>query len=364
MKKILAIAIVAMMTVALCLSASALHHTSADQVMAESDGHDLALVGNNDKENTDLGAITEENIIVWGWHSTESEGIDCFGYRYGDVVITDSEKYIGNDAETIASQCGGTGESVRFRITVPVLKGSQEVVAVVKLKDGTVEDMWTIKYTAENGKTLADLTNQGSEQPSTEKGEDQWLCEADPTTATGWWFNPVGDPDDRYVQVNFTATSSFSGVKGYYYCSNPPANPELGLEYSVMTVELIKDGSVVATTELRGVGDDWVTLDFGKAFAAGDYSLKYTCKSGSGIENNCWCVIGSANGSDENVTVDNAGAGTNDNTLSHPALMLVGAAGSSSGETTPPATADAAVIAIAAVACVALAGVVIAKKIR
>jgi len=167
MKKILAIAVVALMTVALCISASALHHTSADQVMAESDGHDLANFGNNDTAGTDLGAITEENIIVWGWHSTEAEGgIDCFGYRYGDVVITDSEKHVGNDADVIASQCGGVGESVRFRITVPVLKGDQEVVAVVKLADGTVEDMWTIKYSAENGKTLADITPK-ADDPAT-----------------------------------------------------------------------------------------------------------------------------------------------------------------------------------------------------
>ena len=292
MKKILAIAIVAMMTVALCLSASALHHTSADQVMAESDGHDLALVGNNDKENTDLGAITEENIIVWGWHSTETEGIDCFGYRYGDVVITDSEKYIGNDADIIASQCGGAGESVRFRITVPVLKGSQEVVAVVKLKDGTVEDMWTIKYTAENGKTLADLTNQGSEQPaSSEKGEDQWLCGAEPEATAmtpNWWFNPVGEPDDKYVTVTFTATSNFSGIKGFYYCSNV----DNGFTLAHMNVALVKDGNVVAEAELASNGDAWAETDFGKVFGPGEYTIRYTCKSGSGVANDCWCVIG------------------------------------------------------------------------
>lgn len=167
MKKILAIAVVALMTVALCISASALHNTSADQILAGSDGHDLAAFGNNPVAGTELGAITEENIVVWGWHSTEVEGgIDCFGYRYGDVTVLGSPKFYHDnsdaagkqDNDTIASQCGGVGESVRFRITVPVLKGDQEVVAVVKLADGTVEDMWTIKYSAENGKTLADIT--------------------------------------------------------------------------------------------------------------------------------------------------------------------------------------------------------------
>ena len=167
MKKILAIAVVALMTVALCISASALHHTSADQVMAGSDGHDLASVGNNNAAGTELGAITEESFFIWGWHSTEVEGgITEFGYRYGDVTVLGSPKFYHDnstdagkaDNDTIASQCGGVGESVRFRIEVPVLKGDQEVVAVVKLADGTVEDMWTVKYSAENGKTLEDIT--------------------------------------------------------------------------------------------------------------------------------------------------------------------------------------------------------------
>ena len=37
---------------------------------------------------------------------------------------------------------------------------------------------------------------------------------------------------------------------------------------------------------------------------------------------------------------------------------------SQGGEPTPPPTADAAVIAVAAVACIALAGVVVAKKVK
>ena len=175
MKKILAIAVVALMTVALCISASALHNTSADQILAGSDGHDLAAFGNNDKAGTDLGAITEESFFFWGWHSTEVEGgIVEFGYRYGDVTVLGSPKFYHDnsdaagkqDNDTIASQCAGVGESVRFRIEVPVLKGDQEVVAVVKLADGTVEDMWTVKYSAENGKTLADITPK-ADDPAT-----------------------------------------------------------------------------------------------------------------------------------------------------------------------------------------------------
>ena len=161
------------------------------------------------------------------------------------------------------------------------------------------------------------------------KDADQWLCDANaPGLTTGWWFNPVGDPDDRYVTVSFTANGNFNGVHGYYFCSNPPQNPDLGLEYAVMTVELIKDGATVATTELNGVGDAWVDISFGQSFGPGAYSLKYTCKSGSGIANNCWCVIGCATGSGA-VTVD-----TNVNAPaegSYPALMLIGADAPSQG---------------------------------
>ena len=46
------------------------------------------------------------------------------------------------------------------------------------------------------------------------------------------------------------------------------------------------------------------------------------------------------------------------------AQAAAGGESSQGGETTPPPTADAAVIAVAAVACIALAGVVVAKKVK
>ena len=172
MKKFLAIMIVVVMTAALCVSASALHHTSADQVMAGSDGHDLASFGGNNKDGTELGTITETEFIAWGWYSTEVEGgIVEFGYRYGEAVTLGSEKFIGGDAETIAAQCGGVGESVRFKVTVPVVKGDNvEVAIVASLADGTLDDIWLISYSAENG---IDYPEQPEEtQPEDTQPED------------------------------------------------------------------------------------------------------------------------------------------------------------------------------------------------
>lgn len=375
MKKILAIVLAAVMVTVLAAAVSAelsTEQVSCDEVyINNSEGArvDLANFGGNSQDDTQLGDITEkvtESFQIFGWHASAKK-IAEFGYRYGDDVVLGSPKATTEDAVVAAgaATAGETGESVRFDITVPVKAGDDvEVFAVAKYEDGTTADLWRVVYTFKGE----------AEAPAEEvKGEDKWLCGDDPSTpgeeawkgAPGWWFNPVGERDDRYVNVNFKADSAFSGVRGFYYASNPPATPEL--EYAKMTVDLVKDGNVVATAELAPVGDDWADVDFGKAFEAGEYQLRYSCKSGSGVENNCWCVIGAVPGSSDDVSVE-----ANVNTpqgASLPILKLIGAKGGSTtggttGGKTNPKTSDASVVAIAAVAVVALAGVVVAKKVR
>lgn len=167
---------------------------------------------------------------------------------------------------------------------------------------------------------------------SAAKSADQWLCDTDPATSTpatstGWWFNPVGDPDDRYVTISFTAKGNFSGIKGYYLCS--PNNDTTGP--AVMTVQLLQGENVVAEKQIDTDGDAWYETDFGKTFGAGAYSLKYTCHHGKGVANEAWFVLGSANGSDDVEIIGNVP--TNENTLSNPAVMLIGAEAGSSAST-------------------------------
>lgn len=162
MKKIISAVITVLIISALCVTASATESMSADQVMSGYDNRDLAKFGENDPQNTDLGDIYDETIILWGWYSTEVEGgIEEFGYRYGDAVFLGSPKfYFGEDSgengkkddEAIAKIAGGKGESVRFRIEIPVVKGEDiEVVGVVKLADGSVKDMWRVIYSSDDG---------------------------------------------------------------------------------------------------------------------------------------------------------------------------------------------------------------------
>ena len=164
MKKILAIAIVAILALALCIGASANSMTSADQVtnVAGADNapeKNLAKFGGNDSNGTDLGDISDkvpdQKLYLWGWFTTSDAKIEKFGYRYGDnKAVIESEKY-ETGADVIgagASIAGDTGETSRFLIEVPVVKGENvELYGVVKLADGTVQDIWKVTYTSTVG---------------------------------------------------------------------------------------------------------------------------------------------------------------------------------------------------------------------
>ena len=207
-------------------------------------------------------------------------------------------------------------------------------------------------------------TGSSSEQPATsEKSEDQYLC-VDPDANgsvgqhTGWWMNPINGPDEKYITINFKANGSFKGVKGYYLTN--PASAEVGP--TVVKAQLLDaSGNLLEEKEVPVDGDAWYETVFSKTYGAGTYAVKFVAVSGGGG----WFVLGSAQGSDENVTIDH-NCNTNADTLPYPAMALIGAeaAGEQPSQPSNPQTADAAIVAIAAVACIALAGAVIAKKVK
>ncbi|MBO4868262.1 MAG: hypothetical protein J5585_00965 [Clostridia bacterium] len=232
------------------------------------------------------------------------------------------------------------------------------------LKEGdTLDVAWIALFASEDDAKAYTGPAAGGDTPvapSTDKSDDQWLCGGDPAAkSTGWWMNPINGPDEKYIKVNFTANGYFDGVKGYYLCN--PASAEVG--QTVVKVQLLDaSGSVLEEKEIPVDGDQWYETNFDRSYAAGTYSLNYVAVSGNGG----WFVFGSADADDSTVTLE-SNCATNGDTKSHPIVMLMGAdAPAEGGEPTPtnPGTADASVIAIAAVACIALAGVVVAKKVR
>ena len=364
MKKILAIALVAVLTIAVCGIV-----VNAEEVTLVNHSFDTVYVNDLDNPAVNDGhakAWTEANPIddevnairIRGWARVSGGDIEAFGYKVDEGEAIVKEEYEFDRSDVWGAFGVDKEEANGFDITMDLTgvgKGEHTVTVYVKA-GGALVEVTNFAFTQK----LEATSGGGSEQPaSSEKGEDQWLCGAEPSSMSpGWWFNPVGEPDDRYVTVTFTATSNFSGVKGFYYCSNV----DNGYTLAHMNVALVKDGNVVADAELASNGDNWAETDFGKTFGPGEYTLRYTCKSGSGVENDCWCVIGVTDVATDVVVEANVNAPA----AGSPVLMLIGAdaAGSSQEPGGNPTTADAAVIAIAAVACIALAGVVIAKKVR
>jgi hypothetical protein len=168
MKKIISAAFSLLLIAVLACSASAVGHTSADQVFGADGVTDRASVGNNDVTGTSLGTITDDKLTLWGWYADEQK-ITEFGYRYGDNVTLGSAKYTGGgDDSIIAEQAGklgyADGESVRFRIAdIPVMKGENvELYAVAKLADGSTVDIWKVTYTSENGMDMQ--SGQGTDE--------------------------------------------------------------------------------------------------------------------------------------------------------------------------------------------------------
>ena len=220
---------------------------------------------------------------------------------------------------------------------------------------------------------------------------DTWLCLEDPNDnyTTGYWSGPAaGFPDGSDINVTFTTPNAFKGFVMACYAStgDTPAVLDLAL--------LDEDDNELETLQVTVDYDhpnmkDTV-VNFSKAYAKGTYTIQMVFADGQHFVLAC---------GDVNEDIDVAVFGVNNNQYPEkaPAIKLLGAEAPAGGEqqggeqqggeqggeqqqggqqggeqqqggqqggNTNPSTADASVIAIAAVAAVALAGIAVAKKIR
>ena len=363
MKKILAIAIAAVLTVALCVSAAAIHNPddttkvwfdrenlniSWDTVYIDGQSQmDLGWGGDGSAhEKVEANPITvgsAETITIRGWAGIKEGKAVEFGYR-----LNEGEPVFNADfAKPTEDAVINAGGDSRFEIVVPVkgLTAPTLITAVAKGEDGAVCDF--IEFSV-NGQ----YTGGGSSdpQPVAEKDPDTWLCQAgDQAATTGWWMHPFTDHEWEFT-AKFTTPNAFDGFIALFF-----ANPE-GAKVQINLLD--EAGAVLDSQEFTQAGDGSPTIKFSKAFAAGTYTLQI-----KSTDTGAHFVVGSAHAGDVAVEVG-GNCNTNDNTLDAPVIVLTGAVASGASEPSNPGTADASVIAIAAVACVALAGVVIAKKVR
>ena len=152
MKKILAIAIVAVMTVALCVSANAasLHNHSFDTIYVG----DTMLVDGSAGAWAEANPIDAEiqTIRVRGWAHVDDSTIAAFGYRIDEGEAVISADYIFDRAD-VQGAFGVTADVANgFDITADVSgigKGLHTFTMVVKCADGDVLDVDAFTFTQE-----------------------------------------------------------------------------------------------------------------------------------------------------------------------------------------------------------------------
>ena len=146
----------------------------------------------------------------------------------------------------------------------------------------------------------------------------QWLCEAGGPVATGWWIKDITADNRDSIDVKFTATSVFSGITFIVYANTP----DDAKGHCMVKVELVnsKNKTVYkcAIDASHERGYEMHVLDFGKAYAKGEYTFRLIC-TGTGD----YFSLGSSRKGPSEVQV--TGGTTDANTLVDPIILLTGA---------------------------------------
>ncbi len=192
---------------------------------------------------------------------------------------------------------------------------------------------------------------------ASERAPVMWLCDPAGAAGPGYWNNGPF-VEGRELTATFTAPAAFEGICIGIYANPSGATFELSL--------LDSAGKVLETLEHTQAGDGAPSFMFSKTYQPGTYTLRIVSKSTQDGENG-WLVIGT--GAANEIPVTFGGDMNPGGNLPGLQAFLLGALtyteedpGDQPDEPSP--TSDAAIIAIAALGCIALAGAVVAKKIR
>ena len=354
MKKILAIAVVAVMAIALCVSASA--QLNIDRIFVD---HNEMAGGEDVKDGAQIEIAVGQKLYTLGWAANPEGNLKEIVWSVdggADQKCPDNYRD-RSDVASAGIAVANNGEHAGFGHDNASEGGFLELSGIENLKDGTYT--LTIKAVYESGDpdtkdfTLVVGTGEssGSSEQPTSGAVDTPLYTGGVTT--GWWMHPFTEKDWE-INATFNTPNAFDGFHFTFYANEDPG--------ADVVINLLKGEEVVETKNFTAVSNGEADITFDKAYAAGEYTIQFKSTA-----NGAHFVLGSAAASD--VAVEISGNGnTNGDTLAAPAITLhgatVGGAEQPSGQPSNPQTADAAVIAIAAVACIALAGVVIAKKVR
>lgn len=354
MKKILAVAVVLIMTIALCVSASAT--LNIDRIHVNNNELDKTVnVMTNDPIEINKG----DKLYILGWaYGTaalkkivytidDGSDVECpDNYRDREDLVTHFGDAVPDGGKHAGFGANDMSEDKPGMLALPGIEdlavGEYKLTIKAIYEDDSSESKDFNLKIVDGGASSADPAPAASADP------DTWLCKAGGSVATGWWMNPFTG-QDWDISFTFETPNAFDGFASTLFA------PAAGATVKINVLDA--SGNVLDTVEHTQKGDGLATIKFNKAFAPGKYTIQFV-----NTDSGEYFVVGSSEAGDIAVEVTGNGV-TNENTLAAPIILLTGAV-NPGGQTTNPTTADASVIAIAAVACVALAGVVIAKKVR
>ena len=365
MKKILAIAIVVIMTVALCVSANALLNLDRVSINAST----LGEMKGNDIVDGALNIAKGDKVYILGWAFTSGAKLKEIVYTINGKECKCDDNYIprtdltSHGAPDEGAHAGIGSNEAAFELTgIDKLdKGTYEASIIARYEDGTEDVYAGLKKIVVGGvaPTKYSIVDAAG-------GVGVWLRE-ETETAT----------------VKFTTTGAFNAMSfnSQYWASCIATKTGSEADW---TVELYKfayntentlSKKPVATKTMHSTADNDPAFIFEfDEQKAGTYIVKVTVTNPTheeevgGEMKKPYLVLPAITNPDETKFEFTGGAFNlsltaekvdGDFFVANPAETEAPAGGDDN-----PGTADAAVIAIAAVACIALAGVVVAKKVK
>ena len=366
MKKILAIAIVAIMAFALCIGASARINFDRVSINAST----LGEMKGNDIVDGALNIAKGDKVYLLGWAFGDKGGkLKEIVYTINGKEYTCADNYLdrsdvgGAGAPDNGTHSGiGTNDAAFELVGIDKLdKGTYEASIIAKFEDGTQE-----VYSGLNKIVVGGVAPKKYSVTDADGTPAVWLKEGNETAT-----------------VKFTTTGSFTALsfQAQYWASCIATKTGSEADW---TVELYKfayntentlSKKPVATKTMHSTADNTPAFVFEfDEQKAGTYIVKVTVTNPTheeevGGEMKKPYVVLPSTSSPDKTKFEFTGGEFNLSVTgekvdgeffaANPAETEAPAGGDDN-----PGTADAAVIAIAAVACIALAGVVVAKKVK
>ncbi len=162
MKKIVSLALVAMMICTLAISTFAaatdvnlnkdawkkLTHVSYDEIQNYDASAFVTIGGDADKRNAVTLDAGKEGVVFRGWVGATAE-IKGFSYSINGGEKTTDATFTQAAEAAVVTAANGTGATVasRFNVKVPLAAGSQMVRIFVEYTDGTADNFWACEAT-------------------------------------------------------------------------------------------------------------------------------------------------------------------------------------------------------------------------